>query len=65
MGAVIMHRCRNCGREAPEADMIRFNTGRIQYMCMECYKTGCNQIGMHELKKAARKEREKNAKNRR
>ena len=57
-------KCKNCGAMIPEHEAKEFNTGRIQYMCLECYKAGCRQIGMHELKKAARKEKRENAKDR-
>lgn len=59
-----MVRCRNCGAMIPEHEAKEFNTGRVQYMCLDCYKAGCRQVGMHELKKAARKEKRENAKDR-
>ena len=52
--------CRNCGKEDYEHMMHRFNTGRVQYMCIECYKAGLHEVGMHNQKKAAKKEKEKN-----
>lgn len=56
--------CKNCGALIPEHKAKVFNTGRVQYMCLKCYKAGCHEIGMHNQKKAAKKEKEKNAKER-
>ena len=57
--------CKNCGAEVDSFDAIEFNTGRIQYMCLECYKAGCHDIGLHNYRKALRKEKENNVKDRR
>lgn len=56
--------CKNCGAEIDQYDAVEFNTGRVQYMCMECYKAACHDIGLHNHWKALRKEKENNAKDR-
>lgn len=55
-------RCKNCGAEVPDWDAIEFNTGRTQYMCMECYKAGCYDVGIHKQRLEKRKEKDRNAK---
>ena len=57
--------CKNCGAEIEDFDAIEFNTGRIQYMCIECYKAACRDVGLHSRWKALRKEKENNVKDRR
>ena len=57
--------CKNCGIEMDAWDAVEFNTGRTQYMCLECYKSGCYEYGLHRQRQKKRKEKEKDAKDRR
>lgn len=56
--------CKNCGSEIDQWDAVEINTGRIQYMCRECYKSGAHQVNMHNLKKNAKKEKNRHDKTR-
>lgn len=33
-------KCCICGAEIAEHEAIKINTGRVQYMCLGCYKKG-------------------------
>ena len=55
--------CKNCGTEIDQWDAVEINTGRIQYMCQDCYKAGVHQYNMHNLIMNRKREKNRHDKN--
>lgn len=47
-------KCSSCGKEENVHNMIEIYTGRVQYLCWECYKWGHGEAHLTEIDRAKR-----------
>ena len=57
-------KCCNCGKEEDINKMIEINTGRVYYLCWQCYKLGHGEAHSAEQTRKKRIEKYHNYKNR-
>lgn len=60
----MLRKCSNCGTELEESGMEQINTGRIQYICWDCYKKGHGEAATAEFRRVQRMEKYANYKKR-
>lgn len=52
--------CENCGQVHDEVWMMTVFTGRVHWICWDCYKKGHGEAAAVEIKHRAKKEKEWN-----
>lgn len=50
-------KCALCGELVNEFDMMTFNTGRVKYVCWDCYKKSQHEVMKTEMGRQNRLEK--------